>query len=60
MDVKPDVEFGGDGRGVQCVNNTGEDNGHVIVGKIDLLEDLRELADHRFHEMEISGAKGSS
>jgi hypothetical protein len=37
VDVKPDVEFSCDGRRVQYVKNTGEDNGRVIVGNIDLL-----------------------
>jgi hypothetical protein len=37
VDVKPDVEFGGDRHRVWCVNNTREDDRRVIIRKIDLL-----------------------
>ncbi len=60
MDVKPDVQFGGDRRGVWCVHNTGEDDSRIIVGKIDLLKDVRVLVDHRLHEVEVSSVKCGS
>ncbi len=60
MDVKPNVQFGGDRCGVRCVHNTGEDDSRIIVRKRDLLKDVIVLADHHLHEVVVSGAKCGS
>jgi hypothetical protein len=60
MNIKPKIKFCGVGCGILCVHNTGENNGHVIIGQVDLLQNMRVLADHRFNEMKLSSAEGSS
>jgi hypothetical protein len=60
VNIKPNIEFCGDRRGVQCIHNTGENDGHVIVGEVDLLYNMRVLVDHCLHQVEGSGAKGGS
>jgi hypothetical protein len=60
MNVEPNIGFGGDRCGVWCVHNTGEDDSHIIVRKIELPKGVRVLADHRLHEVKVSGAKCGS
>ncbi len=56
MDIKPNIEFCSDRHEVRCVHKTGENDGRVIIEEVDLLQNMRVLANHCFHEVKVNGA----
>ena len=58
MDFEPNWKFSRDWLGIGSGNNSGEDDGCVLSGHVNSLEDVGVLANNSLHEVEVGCTQG--